>query len=488
MRVFVVLALLSLIWSGDAEENYIIQTTQPQAAFGFPDFNINRKPELNFGGNARLGNSSIRNNAVELTPGADNYENTMGNPDGEIKGSVFYKEPVHLINRYTTAAFRSVFAFSMKPVYPSNTGDGITFVITSHPSGTGDADGNFGFFHHGKKKRTTLAIEFDTYKNHELLDIDNNHVGVDFGEPISSAAVSAHSVGITLNGGNPVTAWVEYNALLQRLEVRVQIGLSNYSRPEKHLIAIPLALKQVMEEDMWVGFSAATQFGQNQKHYLYSWSFSADYIMPEHSHGFLKKKWKIILIAVLCGSFLILSICFVLFRFCRNPRSKEEDIIHKEMPWGGKPGNILLERNDIDSQEMPKASQAVESDADDDAPGVKIKCLPFEGKQSEEDEVEEVRSVRRWLPRILSSSPAGSRDGDSPRSNYRLEDDTIMYSNSMYTSDDDSQDLIPAFPYDAYPDERIDSIASSKPKPYSSPIPQYRSHLRSTSPSPRRTR
>ncbi|KAL3694398.1 hypothetical protein R1sor_008049 [Riccia sorocarpa] len=464
MRLFVVVALLSLLWSSDAKEKYIIQTTQPQAAFGFPNFNINRRDDLNFGGNARLGNSTIRTNAVELTADADSYENTMGNPDGEVKGSVFYKQPVHLINRYVSAGFKSVFSFSMKPVYPSNTGDGIAFIITSHPSGTGDANGDFGFFHHGKKKRTTLAIEFDTYKNHELLDIDNNHIGVDFGETISSAAVSAHSVGITLNDGNPVTAWVEYNALLQRLEIRVRIGLSNYSRPDKPLIAIPLALKQIMEEDMWVGFSAATQFGQNQKHFIYSWSFSADYMMPDHDHGFLRHKWKIILIVVLCGSFLILSICFVFFRFRRPPQLREKDASGEDMTWAGKPGNILLERNDINSQKTARPSQAEESD--EDGPGVKIKCLPFEGKQSDD---EEERPVRRWLPRILSSSPAESRDEDSPRSNARPEDDTIMFSNTMYISDDDSQDVIPVFPYDAYNEQRIDPIASGPPKPYNAP-------------------
>ncbi|BBN04654.1 hypothetical protein MPTK1_3g06530 [Marchantia polymorpha subsp. ruderalis] len=463
MRFLLVLALLSFVRLTQAAMDKTIKPL-PQISFSFAEFTQSREEELNFEAKARIGNMTLRNNVLELTPGAESYENTNRNSKADVKGSVFYKQPLRFVGAYSTASFRTSFTLVMKPVYPSDTGDGIVFVITSQPKGNGDSWGNFGFFHHGRRKHATLAIEFDSFKNHELFDIDSNHVGVDLDDPVSKAQVSAHSVGISLNNGRPITAWIDYSAPQELLEVRIQIGTSNRSKPEKALIVLPFATREVMEQDMWVGFSAGTHYGYNQLHYIYSWSFSVDDIEPGHKRALLTRTGKIILIVVLCGSFLIFSLGLLGCRHCRAQEEPPADL-EEDKPWGKRLAGMVLGPGESGPEET--------WDPEDDVPGVMANCLPFQSKKYHEDDEEIEPAPRQGCLSRMMSSPrhADQSPGDDQ---LQSDEDAIMFSNTIYTSDDEENDIIPVYPYDAYPDERIDSIAYSKPRPYKPANPQSR--------------
>lgn len=55
-----------------------------------------------------------------------------------------------------------------------------------------------------------LTVEFDTSSDPSLADINGNHIGVDVHTVISFASVDAESIGIDLQSGRQITAWIEY--------------------------------------------------------------------------------------------------------------------------------------------------------------------------------------------------------------------------------------------------------------------------------------
>ena len=64
----------------------------------------------------------------------------------------------------------------------------------------------------------SIGIEFDTWTNSSLGDVDGNHVGINLGG--NSQSVAQASEGSAFNTGGIWSAWIDYDGINDLLEVR----------------------------------------------------------------------------------------------------------------------------------------------------------------------------------------------------------------------------------------------------------------------------
>lgn len=186
-------------------------------------------------------------------------------------------------NESTAFDFSTTFVFSINPKYTDLGGHGLAFVLLSSkqpraclanqylglPNDTSVAEFNENF----------LAVEFDVVQNLELKDINDNHVGIDISSLISNISEPAayyvdtnrtKNVSINLKGGDPVQAWIDYSSQGKLLNITISpLGIS---RPDQPLISFPIDLSGVLDEYMYVGFSASTGL-LSAAHNVMGWSF-----------------------------------------------------------------------------------------------------------------------------------------------------------------------------------------------------------------------
>ncbi|KAL2632561.1 hypothetical protein R1flu_004040 [Riccia fluitans] len=223
-----------------------------QMSFTFASFSETDRSNLKF-----VFDADIKENAkeIELTPSNTALINAMGFCDE--KGKIFYKDSIQMRAKSGPAvfSFSTCFTFLIRSENQSNTGDGLAFVLAADPYFEGDEGGQFGIFKTGPTHTATVAVEFDTFKNDNLMDIDANHVGVDIDNALSVLSASASAVNITLQDGRPITAWIDYLADLTVIEVRIS---DENVKPLHPLIEGSLDLSSILASKMWVGFSAST--------------------------------------------------------------------------------------------------------------------------------------------------------------------------------------------------------------------------------------
>lgn len=129
-----------------------------------------------------------------------------------------------------------------------------------------------------------LAVEFDTGRNPEFNDPDNNHVGIDLNSiqsirtatagyySSSNSTANASLVPFNMRNGQNVHAWIEFNG--PRNEINVTIAPVGLPRPVTPLLTFrdPVIANYVSSE-MYVGFSASkTTWVEAQR--VLAWSFS----------------------------------------------------------------------------------------------------------------------------------------------------------------------------------------------------------------------
>ncbi|KAG6697433.1 hypothetical protein I3842_09G198500 [Carya illinoinensis] len=121
-----------------------------------------------------------------------------------------------------------------------------------------------------------FAVEFDTVQDLEFEDIDNNHVGVDINSLQSNAsAAAAYFINdstkqdLNLKSGSAILAWIDYNSAENVLNVSVS---PFSSKPSKPLLSLKVDLSQILQEFMFVGFSASTGLLASS-HSILGWSF-----------------------------------------------------------------------------------------------------------------------------------------------------------------------------------------------------------------------
>ncbi|KAJ4716929.1 Lectin receptor kinase [Melia azedarach] len=237
---------------------------------------------------------------------------TVTNKTEGLIGHALYPTPfrfkthqfVNNTNKSVVMNFSTNFVFSILPKYPDLGGQGLAFVLMSTkwpknclpnqflglPNGTSNVKFSTRF----------LAVEFDIIQNTELLDINDNHVGIDISSLISSASEPAsyyssknngRRIPILLRSGDPIQTWVDYNS--QEMLMNVTISPLGLPRPRRPLISFPIDLSLVLDDYMYTGFSASTGL-ITASHNVHAWSFSIGEDKARTQQGFDPRKVPII--------------------------------------------------------------------------------------------------------------------------------------------------------------------------------------------------
>ncbi|XP_057819621.1 L-type lectin-domain containing receptor kinase SIT2-like [Cryptomeria japonica] len=256
---------------------YLLPTlliVQAQKSFTFNQFNASTL--------LLFGNASVQSNAISLNQ-----------PSESRIGRAFYRHPVRMKDPgslNSTFSFSTTFVFSIVPTPDSRSGAGLAFLMTPHRSPEGFLAAQYlGLISNlstmGKESNHLFAVEFDTMKNSELMDINNNHVGVDLNDLISvdSKAAgywinSSHFQEMDLKSGQNIQAWIDYDNFQN--ELKITIAAAGLDRPQKPLLYMKnISLSNILESEIYVGFSAATGLAF-EEHNILAWSFSTNGTAP----------------------------------------------------------------------------------------------------------------------------------------------------------------------------------------------------------------
>lgn len=213
------------------------------------------------------------------------------NDSSKLFGHVFFPTPFRFKNLAArnnisdVVTFSTNFVFSIHPKYPGLGGHGLTFLLTSALNLKDCLPNQYlGLPNITSKSQSAtriLAVEFDTVQNLEFQDINDNHVGIDISSLISNISQPAAfynandgnddtNTTLILKSGDPFQAWIEYDNLQEML--RVSISPLGMGRPARSLLSFPVDLAQVLDEYMYIGFSASTGL-LSAAHNIHGWSF-----------------------------------------------------------------------------------------------------------------------------------------------------------------------------------------------------------------------
>lgn len=234
---------------------------QAAVSFSYPN-----DPSANF---LLLGNAVESHGLIQLTSSTDLEAMNGG------AGRFLCRTPIRMVDPQTgqTASFTTSFSFRIYTLNSSYQGDGMTFLITPDNYTVGSYGEQLGAFtsSHGGPNDHTFAVEFDTWQNLDVHDPNGNHIGLDATNITSFTYNNASNVGIQLNDGSVITAWIQYDGALRNLQVRISV---DSVEPVEPLIDANVSFASMFNEFMYVGFSGSTGFS-NEAHILMSWTFSS---------------------------------------------------------------------------------------------------------------------------------------------------------------------------------------------------------------------
>eukprot|EP01018_Ginkgo_biloba_P000250 Gb_26121 [translate_table: standard] len=226
-----------------------------------------------------INDASVTSNVLRLT-----------NHSRRMIGRALYSTPVQIKNNNTLSSFSTTFVFSMVPPQGPG-GHGIAFVMTPFKSLMGALEGQYlGLLNassNGHSYNHLFAVEFDTNQRAEFGDFNDNHVGVDINSLQSLEPKTAGywvNAGkkfqeLSLKSGQNIQAWIQYDHLQK--ELNVTITLAGLLKPSKPLLSVKeIDLSAILQEQMYVGFSAATGFDSVEDHYILAWSFNSNGTVP----------------------------------------------------------------------------------------------------------------------------------------------------------------------------------------------------------------
>nr|AKV93693.1 clade XI lectin receptor kinase [Nicotiana benthamiana] len=180
----------------------------------------------------------------------------------------------------TAFSFSTCFAFAIVPEYPKLRCHGLVFTVshskdfsTALPSqylGLLNASDVGNFSNH------IFAVEFDTVRDFEFGDINDNHVGVNINSIQSNKSAAAAYYNdelvkqdLNLKSGKVILAWVEYDSVKKLINVTLS---PTSLKPKIPLFSYHLDLSPILKETTYVGFSASTGLLASS-HYIFGWTF-----------------------------------------------------------------------------------------------------------------------------------------------------------------------------------------------------------------------
>lgn len=203
-------------------------------------------------------------------------------------GRVFYPQKLSIIpdptrNPTRLSSFSTSFVFSVLPDIATSPGFGLCFALSNSTSPPGAISSQyFGLFTNSTVRFTAplLAVEFDTGRNTEVNDIDDNHIGIDLNYPESETSVAAGYydpvngtfVPFNMRSGQNIHAWIDFDG--PNFEINVTIAPVGVSRPRRPTLTYrDPVIANYVSADMFVGFSASKTNWVEARRIL-AWSFS----------------------------------------------------------------------------------------------------------------------------------------------------------------------------------------------------------------------
>ncbi|XP_062155762.1 L-type lectin-domain containing receptor kinase S.4-like [Alnus glutinosa] len=212
----------------------------------------------------------------------DNGILRLTNVTQRVLGHAFYSRPIQFKNSTDGKAlsFSTTFAFATCPQYASLGGHGFAFTISREKGLPGALPNQYlGLLNAsdvGNSSNHMFAVEFDTVLDLELGDINGNHVGIDINSLVSKKSVPAayfddnnSKHDLDLKSGQVIQAWIEYDSPSNRLDVKLS---PSSVKPISTLLSFEVDLSPILQESMYVGFSASTGLLASS-HYIMGWSF-----------------------------------------------------------------------------------------------------------------------------------------------------------------------------------------------------------------------
>lgn len=214
----------------------------------------------------------------------------LSNDTKQLTGHAFYPRPLtfkNFPNSSSAFSFSTYFVFAIVPQFQLLGGHGMAFVIAPTRGLPGSLPSTYlGLFNesnNGNRSNHVVAVELDTLKSTEFKDINDNHVGIDINGLVSvlakPAAYCDKKTGsfqnLTLNSGQPMQVWIEYDGVSQLLNVT--LAPLEAEKPSIPLLSLRYDLSPVIDQIMYVGFSAAPLF---TSHYVLGWSFNINGVAP----------------------------------------------------------------------------------------------------------------------------------------------------------------------------------------------------------------
>ncbi|XP_038697356.1 L-type lectin-domain containing receptor kinase S.4-like [Tripterygium wilfordii] len=236
--------------------------------------------ELIYAGFQQAGSNITLNGIAEIEK---NGILRLTNETSRLMGHALYASPFQFKNSSSGKAFSfsASFAFAIVPEYPRLGGHGLAFTMATSKELKGALPSQYlGLLNAsdiGNSTNHLLAVEFDTVQDFEFGDINDNHVGIDINSLNSNKSAAAAyfiddttKVDLNLKSGNPIQAWVEYDSVDKVLSVTIS---PTSSKPKSPILSFPVDLSPIIQEFMYVGFSASTGLLASS-HFLLGWSFN----------------------------------------------------------------------------------------------------------------------------------------------------------------------------------------------------------------------
>lgn len=177
-------------------------------------------------------------------------------------------------------SFSTSFAFSIIPEYPKLGGHGLAFIIVPSKDLNALPSQYLGLLNAtdntGNSSNHLFAVEFDTVQDFEFGDINDNHVGVDLNSLNSTVSAAASYFDDTVSdhrnfslNGKPIQAWIDYDSDRNLLNITIS---PTGNKPKVPLLSSEINLSLILQEFMYVGFSASSGLLASS-HYILGWSF-----------------------------------------------------------------------------------------------------------------------------------------------------------------------------------------------------------------------
>ncbi|KAF8396970.1 hypothetical protein HHK36_018607 [Tetracentron sinense] len=218
------------------------------------------------------------NGALKLT---NQSKNTIGH--------AFYSSPFPMRNKTNPSSpvavsFSTSFVFAIVPSNPGGGGHGFAFTVSPSKQFPGAEPGHFlgifNSFNNGNRSNHVFAVEFDTVNGFgEPADSNSNgnHIGININNMSSIASKPASyyektnvEEEVDMKSGKPIQAWIEYDGVAKM--VHVTISPLSIPKPSPPILSHPIDLSTVLQDSMYVGFSASTE-ELSSFHYILGWSF-----------------------------------------------------------------------------------------------------------------------------------------------------------------------------------------------------------------------